>query len=151
MKWSNDGAGDTNCPGGYNKTSTPQSSCVSSSCYVCKTNSSIMKWGTNGNQDTNCPAGYNKTSTPQSSCVTTEACYQCKSDSSIVKWDKNGNGDTACPGGYNKTNKSSTECPPEEIHENPKTGTVAIIFAWVVGLIALLYSCFYVIRLNKIK
>ena len=150
MKWGTNGNGDTNCPGGYDSTTTPQSSCVTTKCYKCKANSSIMKWGTNGNGDANCPGGYDSTTTPQSSCVTTSACYQCKTDSSIMKWGTNGNGDTNCPGGYNKINNPKSECPPQVI-ENPKTGTVAIMFAWIIGVIALLYSCFYVVKLNKIN
>lgn len=150
VKWSTNGNKDDKCSAGYNETNKTQTQCVSSSCYVCRSDSSIMKWGNNGNKDDKCPEGYNVTTTPKTSCVTGKSCYQCKTDESIMKWSDNGNKDSNCPSGYNKTNKTASECPPQ-IHENPKTGTVAIIFAWVIGVIALLYSCFYVIKLNKIK
>ena len=111
-----------------------------------------MKWGTNVPADTNCPGGYEPTDTPQSSCKTGNACYECMDDGrgSIMKWGNNVQPDDDCPGGYQKVDKPASECPPE-IHENPKTGATAIIIAWVVAIIALGYTVFYMIRISKIK
>ena len=151
MKWGTDGNADTNCSAGYNAVSTPHSTCVSAtgSCYKCRTDVNIMKWSTDGDADTNCAEGYIQTETPQTSCVTSKACYVCKSDSGIMKWSNNGATDTSCPGGYTRTDKVQTDCPPN-VPDNPKTGTTAIMLAWIVGLIALGYSIFYAIRMSKV-
>ena len=201
FKWSTNGNADSNCSGGYTKTTKTQSECKyvapENACYQCTANATVFKWSTNGNADSNCSGGYTKTTKTQSECkyvAPENACYQCTANATVFKWSTNGNADSNCSGGYTKTTKTQSECkyvaPTNQCYAcvsngttkyieatnastaatntggtncqvtdskyckpipvNPKTGTAAIIVAWVVGLIALGYSVFYAIKVSRV-
>ena len=154
FRWGTNGAGDSNCSGGYTKTTLSYENCKyvppEEACYRCTADATKFKWSTNGNGDSNCSGGYTKTTLSYENCkyVAPDACYQCKADETIFKWTNTDIGDTKCQGGYKKTTRTQAECK-YVVPENPKTGEVSIIIAWVVGLLALGYSLFYVLKVKK--
>lgn len=84
--------------------------------------------------------------------TSTDACYlvdhkyvwatKSPNNGNLVTSIKDKNNCAGCEVGYTLNNSDkcvSTTTPPE----NPKTGTAAIIFAWVIGLLAIGYSFWY--------
>ena len=49
------------------------------------------------------------------------------------------------------TTLSTSACVNPEVPENPKTGTIEIFIAWVVGIMAMGYAVWYFIKINAIK
>lgn len=138
-----------------------ESNCVTSveKCYECnfytpKTNG---KYYIVSDQDlTSSPGLDNTTCTVvnESSC-TASRCYMCgdttNDDTANVHVTA-----TTRDAAINKSGKKwcfvadGSKCQ-QTPKENPKTGTAGIIIAWAVGVMALLYTCFYVMKLNKLK
>ncbi len=161
FSWKTDATGDGSCSGGYTKTTKTQAECVYvappvTSCYACTlgegteytyaTTKAIAASNTGG---TNCEA------TVEANCLNPpESCYACEvngetkytNTTTKAKAEQNTEG-TNC------TIKDKKYCEPvkEEVKENPKTGTAAIIIAWIVGVLALGYAIFYVFKTNKVK
>ena len=160
FRWGVNGDGDANCSGGYTKTTLSQANCVyvappEYACYQCIVDETIFKWTTSGTGDSNCTSGYNKTTLSEANCkyVAPEpeyACYQCSANDKVFKWTTGTTGDSECLGGYTKTTKTKAECKYEEVIENPKTGTAAIIGAWIIAVMALGYSIIYVFKNKKV-
>lgn len=142
--WKTDGTGDSNCSGGYTKTTKTQAECVTETpaCYECKTDSHIMYWKYDGNADSNCSGGYTKTTKTQAQCKTeTPACYECKADKNVMKWAYDGLGDNNCQGGYSKTTKTQSEC--KYVPVNPPTGSIRAVIVCLVACVAMGLSLLY--------
>jgi len=106
----------------------------------------------------NCTYGYT-TSVDDDDCYE----YKCKSktcppDSYTTKSSAEAAGKKACPNGYtisvNNDECYLYTCKPSSssnVPINPKTGTVAIIIAWIAGFAAIGYSVWYFVKTSKAK
>ena len=157
MKWGTAGTGDSNCPGGYTKTNKPQSDCVTinptDKCYSCKINGVEDPEYTYAQNASAAASNTGATACSEinESYCKTDRCYLCDvSGGTKYTMAKNRKNAATQTGGSNCRVRNKSECSVE-VTENPKTGTTAIIIAWIVTIIALGYTVFYVIKLNKIK
>lgn len=157
MKWDTAGTGDSNCPGGYTQTNKSQSECVTinptDKCYSCKINGvedPEYTYAQSASAAASNTGGSNCSEINESYCKT-DRCYLCDvSGGTKYTMAKNIKNAATQTGGSNCRVRNKSECSVE-VTENPKTGTTAIIIAWIVTVIALGYTVFYVIKLNKIK
>ena len=87
-------------------------------------------------------------------------CYSCTSSSGTINTTARSRSEAASKtDGSNCVVADPANCeitpppvkPPENVPENPKTGSIAIIIAWIAGLLTLVYSCFYISKINKLR
>ena len=87
--------------------------------------------------------------TPSDSPTVKESCYGCDVDGSKMYVYATSEGNAANnTGGKNCAAVADRYC---NVPVNPKTGTIAIIIAWVVGVIAIGYSFWYFMKMNSFK
>lgn len=129
-------------------------------CYLCTTDQTKYYWGTNPPMSSEvCSGPWVETGLPRSQCVYVEpspspiqedGCYVCSTDSNNYYWGlKPDNGSKSCSGYWFNSNKTQNACKPENIPDNPNTGSFLLYVAYVVGFGALLYSGLNFYRYRK--
>lgn len=129
-------------------------------CYLCATDQTKYYWGTNPPMSSEvCSGPWVETGLSRSQCVYVEpspspiqedGCYVCSTDSNNYYWGlKPDNGSNSCSGYWYNTNKTQNACKPENVPDNPNTGSFLLYVAYVVGFGALLYSGLNFYRYRK--
>lgn len=129
-------------------------------CYLCATDQTKYYWGTNPPMSSEvCSGPWVETGLSRSQCVYVEpspspiqedGCYVCSTDSNNYYWGlKPDNGSNSCSGYWYNTNKTQNVCKPENVPDNPNTGSFLLYVAYVVGFGALLYSGLNFYRYRK--
>ena len=125
------------------------------SCYKCMSGT-IPKYvyAYSDSEAATATGGTGCTKTDDSKCTQSkECCYECtKNGSKVYNYNENPDAAASKTGGSNCVCASSNSyCNPSDVPVNPPTGTVAVIIAWVVGLLAVGYAAWYFIKLQSIK
>ena len=129
-------------------------------CYLCTTDQTKYYWGTNPPMSSEvCSGPWVETGLPRYQCVYVEpspspiqedGCYVCSTDSNNYYWGlKPDNGSNSCSGYWYNTNKTQNACKPENVPDNPNTGSFLLYVAYVVGFSALIYSGLNFYRYRK--
>mgnify|MGYP004733031613 CR=1 FL=1 len=133
-------------------------------CYLCTTDQTKYYWGTNPPMSSEvCSGPWVDTGLPYSQCgyvepspspspspIQEDGCYVCSTDSNNYYWGlKPDNGSNSCSGYWYNTNKTQNACKPENVPDNPNTGSFLLYVAYVVGFGALLYSGLNFYRYRK--
>lgn len=129
-------------------------------CYLCATDQTKYYWGTNPPMSSEvCSGPWVDTGLPRSQCgyvepspspIQEDGCYVCSTDSNNYYWGlKPDNGSNSCSGYWYNTNKTQNACKPENVPDNPNTGSFLLYVAYVVGFSALIYSGLNFYRYRK--
>lgn len=129
-------------------------------CYLCTTDQTKYYWGTNPPMSSEvCSGPWVETGLPRSQCgyvepspspIQEDGCYVCSTDSNNYYWGlKPDNGSNSCSGYWYNTNKTQNACKPENVPDNPNTGSFLLYVAYVVGFSALIYSGLNFYRYRK--
>ena len=70
------------------------------------------------------------------------------SDKNKYKWNDNSNGEVTFICSIQKANDKKDYSKDDQYYDNPKTGTTAIVFAWIIGIAAVVYAFWYFRHIN---
>ena len=165
-------SGSKGCSGSWNRSALTEKGCVSGSppsdddddpvvtpkqsCYVCEADNKYV-WDYN-KPTSSCSSSWkvDSTITSSASCVAPkveepkESCYVCSNNSDVFYWGlKPNSGTNNCSSKWNLSNKPKPECVTEEKIENPNTGSFLLYVVYLIGILSLGYTGYYVIKNYK--